>query len=31
MDLAFSYLEKHNVCTEQSYPYLAAQAETMHL
>lgn len=25
MDLAFSYLEKHNVCTEQSYPYLAAQ------
>ncbi|CAK9099301.1 Senescence-specific cysteine protease SAG39 (Cysteine proteinase SAG39) (Protein SENESCENCE-ASSOCIATED GENE 39), partial [Durusdinium trenchii] len=25
MDLAFSYLEKHNVCTEDSYPYLAKQ------
>mmetsp|Transcript_35521 Transcript_35521/g.43889 ORF Transcript_35521/g.43889 Transcript_35521/m.43889 type:complete len:338 (-) Transcript_35521:70-1083(-) len=25
MDLAFSYLEKHNVCSESSYPYLAAQ------
>lgn len=25
MDLAFSYLEKHDVCSEDSYPYLAAQ------
>lgn len=25
MDLAFSYLEKKNVCTEDSYPYQAAQ------
>ena len=25
MDLAFSYLEKQNVCTESSYPYLAKQ------
>jgi len=25
MDLAFSYLEKHDVCSEDSYPYLAVQ------
>ena len=29
MDLAFAYLEKHNVCTEQSYPYLAKQGTCM--
>jgi len=27
MDLAFEYLEKHNVCTEESYPYLAKQGK----
>ena len=27
MDLAFQYLEKYDVCTEQSYPYTAKQGK----
>jgi len=29
MDLAFEYLEKYNVCTEDSYPYTAKQGTCM--